>query len=164
MLDNRPENRDREYSMEFKIRHAGLDDWEQIARFNSLLAFETENKQLEWKTISDGVKNVLQDDRKGRYFVACTEDRVIGQLMHTWEWSDWRNGELWWLQSVYVDKDFRQQGVFRQLYQTVLLEAEQDSRVVGIRLYVEYENSRAKQTYEKLGMKEAGYQVLEELF
>ena len=150
--------------VEYQIRAAEINDWEQISRFNSLLAEETENKKLDWEIISEGVKSVLADQKKGRYFVACIENRIIGQIMHTWEWSDWRNGELWWLQSVYVDLEYRQQGVFRKLYEKVQDEAQQNSNVVGIRLYVENENLKAQKTYEKLGMNKAGYQVLEELF
>ena len=84
--------------------------------------------------------------------------------MHTWEWSDWRNGEIWWLQSVYVHPDFRRQGVFRLLYEYLFEEAQADSNVVGIRLYVENDNRRAQETYQRLGMHRAGYSVMEKLF
>jgi ribosomal protein S18 acetylase RimI-like enzyme len=150
--------------MNFEIRLAEKDDWEQITQFNLQLAEETENKNLDWETLSCGVQSVLSDVKKGRYFVACLENKIIGQLMHTWEWSDWRNGELWWLQSVYVDAQYRQRGVFRKLYQVILNDAKTKKNVVGIRLYVENENLRAQKTYEKLGMNQSGYQVLEELF
>lgn len=147
-----------------EIRRACLEDWEQIAQFNQLLALETEKKELDWETLAAGVKSVLNNEENGRYFVACLDGQLIGQVMHTREWSDWRNGEIWWLQSVYVDAEFRKQGVFRTLYQTVLNEAKENEKVVGIRLYVENENHRAHQTYQKLGMSHSGYQVLEEMF
>src|SRR4029079_15862290 len=98
------------------IRPAGFDDWETIADFNILLARETEDKQLVPETVFAGVKALLADPRHGRYFVACADGKIIGQMMHTREWSDWRNGEIWWLQSVYVHPGHRQAGVFRALY------------------------------------------------
>ncbi len=146
-----------------EVRRARLEDSKTIAEFNSRLAWETEETRLDRQTIHAGVVSLLEDPRKGRYFVACVEDAVIGQIMHTWEWSDWRNGEIWWLQSVYVLPEFRKRGVFRQLYQHVLDEAEQDPQVVGIRLYVESENQPAQGTYNRLGMNDTGYIVFERL-
>ena len=112
---------------DFSIRPAIPDDWPTIAQFNIHLAEETEGKPLDPDIIGPGVQAVLADERKGRYFVACREGEIVGQLMHTFEWSDWRNGNIWWLQSVYVAKNFRRLGVFRQLYQhlaTAAAEAE----------------------------------------
>jgi ribosomal protein S18 acetylase RimI-like enzyme len=152
-----------ESNLEFDIRDATPDDWEIIVDYNIRLAAETENKSLDRATIEAGVKAVLNDDRKGRYFVAVSDGQIIGQLMHTWEWSDWRNGDVWWLQSVYVRTDARRQGVFRSLYRHLASLAENDPKVVGLRLYVEIENERAKRTYEELGMKDAQYQVMESL-
>lgn len=149
---------------ELTIRPATEADWETIVDFNCRLADETENKRLDPAIIGPGVRAVLADDTKGRYFVACDDTRIVGQLMHTFEWSDWRNGWIWWLQSVYVDADYRRRGVFRQLNQHLADLAEADPGVVGLRLYVENENERAHHTYEQIGMDRAGYFVMERLF
>ena len=146
------------------IRPARPADVEIIAQFNRLLARETEGYELDPATIFSGVQAVLNDPRKGRYLLACADEKIVGQLMHTFEWSDWRNGELWWLQSVYVDTEFRRRGVFRRLFQHILDEAKQNPNVRGIRLYVENENRRAHQAYEELGLEHAGYFVLQHLF
>ena len=148
---------------EFRVRPATADDRDVIVTFNCLLADETENKRLNPETLRPGVAAILADPAKGRYWVACEAERIVGQIMHTREWSDWRNGQLWWLQSVYVDPDYRRQGVFRALYEHVAREARDDPEVVGIRLYVEQDNQRARQTYQQLGMQEAGYVVMERL-
>lgn len=146
---------------EIQIRDACSDDWPTIVEFNCLLAEESEDKTLDRGKIEPGVKAILDDFSKGRYFLACSEDKVVGQLMHTREWSDWRNGQIWWLQSVYIEMAFRRQGIFRQLYRHAIQLAKDDPEVVGIRLYVENENTRALETYRSLGMIEAGYHVLE---
>jgi len=147
----------------FPIRPAGPGDCEIIAEFNCRLAAETEGKRLNPETVLAGVEAVLTDDRKGRYFVACHDGRIIGQLMHTFEWSDWRNGDIWWLQSVYVHPDFRRQGVFRALATHLQTLADEDPGVVGLRLYVENDNARALQTYESLSFVDAAYRVMEHL-
>lgn len=149
---------------EISIRLATANDWETIVDFNCRLADETENKKLDPDVIGPGVRAVLEDPSKGRYFVASDGTRIVGQLMHTFEWSDWRNGWIWWLQSVYVVDDYRRQGVFRKLNQHLADLAETDLEVVGLRLYVENENERAHSTYEKIGMDRAGYFVMERLF
>jgi ribosomal protein S18 acetylase RimI-like enzyme len=146
------------------IRPAKIDDWQVIADFNTRLAAETEGKTLVPPTIAAGVKTLLSDARHGRYFLACFNTQVVGQMMHTREWSDWRNGEIWWLQSVYIHPDFRRRGVFRSLYRHVEHLAENTEGVVGIRLYVEQHNSKAMETYLSLGMIDAGYAVMERMF
>lgn len=108
-----------------------------------------------------GVTAALQDPRKGRYYLAVEGDRVVGQTMITFEWSDWRNGTFWWLQSVYVDPAYRQRGVFRLLFRTIEQEARADAGVCGIRLYVEGDNLRAQQTYAALGMDMRAYRFCE---
>lgn len=148
----------------FQIRQASEDDWELIAQLNSRLAFETENKKLDPKTIQAGVRAFLADDHHGRYFVAVNEGKIIGQMAHTREWSDWRNGEIWWLQSVYVLPEFRKLGVFRALYQHLESLALESLDVIGIRLYVETHNSRAQSAYLRLGMRDASYSVMERIF
>lgn len=146
------------------IRHGELRDLETIALFNLQLAAETEALHLDPQTVTRGVQAALVDSHKGRYLVACCDGKVIGQLMLTWEWSDWRNGTIWWVQSVYVSKPYRQQGVFRQLFSTLKAEAQADPTVVGIRLYVERHNTSAHHVYEQLGMKDSGYEVFEQIF
>jgi GNAT superfamily N-acetyltransferase len=144
------------------VREARADDWPTIVEFNRRLAAETESLTLDLATLETGVKAALADATKARYFVACTsEGQVVGQMMHTYEWSDWRNGDIWWLQSVYVHSDFRSQGVFRELFEHVAQRAKADERVVGLRLYVEDHNERAQAVYERLGLAPAGYQVME---
>jgi ribosomal protein S18 acetylase RimI-like enzyme len=146
------------------IREARPDDWPVIAEFNCRLALETENKRLDPATIENGVRTLIQEPARGRYFLAVINDCVVGQLMHTREWSDWRNGDIWWLQSVYVAAEFRRRGVFRRLYQHLQTLAESDPRVVGIRLYVEHGNARAQETYRSLGLTGGGYEVMEQMF
>lgn len=149
---------------EFTVRTATPDDWPALVEFNCRLAEESEGKRLDPQRIRPGVQAVLADPAKGRYFVACQVERVVGQVMLTREWSDWRNGDIWWLQSVYVHPDFRRRGVFRMLYEHAWREAEADPAVVGLRLYVEQANSRAQETYRRLGMDCPGYFVMERLF
>ncbi len=149
--------------MAFTIRQADSVDEEVVVDFNCRLAAETESKQLDRPTVRLGVRAILGNPRHGRYFVACLDGRVVGQMMHTFEWSDWRNGEIWWLQSVYVDPDFRRQGVFRQLVQHLQSEAAASPNVAGLRLYVEEHNTAAQETYERLGLMPAGYVVMESL-
>jgi len=150
---------------EILIRAARWEDWPTIAEFNTRLAFESEHKRLDPEKIGPGVQALLNDPTKGRYFVA--EDGaggpVIGQIMHTFEWSDWRNGSIWWLQSVFVTPEYRQSGVFRALFEHLVQLAEQE-KVLGVRLYVERDNTRAHKTYEKLGLSDAGYFVMERWF
>jgi ribosomal protein S18 acetylase RimI-like enzyme len=145
------------------IRQANSADEEVVVDFNCRLASETEGKLLDRPTVRLGVRTILANPRHGRYFVACLDGRIVGQMMHTFEWSDWRNGEIWWLQSVYVHPDFRRQGVFRQLIQHLQAEAAASPNVAGLRLYVEEHNTAAQATYERLGLMPAGYVVMESL-
>lgn len=139
-------------------------DCEAIVAGNCRLAAETESKRLDVATVRSGVRALLADPGKGRYFVACCGDEVVGQVMYTREWSDWRNGEIWWLQSVYVAPAYRRQGVFRRLFRHVYEQAQADPSVVGLRLYVERENRPAQDVYRRLGLQEPGYFVMERLF
>ena len=147
--------------MNVTIRPARPTDADVICEFNRLLALETENKKLDLALLKPGVAALLADPHKGRYFVAELEGRVIGQLGVTFEWSDWRNGNFWWIQSVYVVASARRYGVFTKLYQHVLNET-RDSGVIGVRLYVEHDNAAAQATYRKMGMAMTGYQVMEQ--
>ena len=148
----------------FQIRPAEIRDAATIAEFNRQIAAETENKTLDADTVHRGVSELLQTPTRGRYFVAESGDQLVGQLMHTFEWSDWRNGDIWWIQSVYVHPDFRRRGVFRALSNHVEELARQSPGVVGIRLYVERENEQAQQTYVSLGYSHPGYLVMERMF
>jgi GNAT superfamily N-acetyltransferase len=125
------------------------------------LARETEGRELDRPTLLAGVRALIENPARGIYFVAEETGQVIGQVMITFEWSDWRNGTFWWLQSVYVREEFRQRGVFRSLFEHVRSLAGQESGVCGLRLYVERENDRAKGAYRQLGMTDAGYEVFE---
>ena len=145
------------------IRAAVPGDLERIVEYNMRLASETENKKLDREILRRGVEAVLRDPAKGRYFVALHQEEIIGQLMHTREWSDWRNGDIWWLQSVYISAPYRRKGVFRRLYQHLWNEAHAASDVVGLRLYVEVENIAAHETYRNMGMIQPGYFVMENL-
>jgi len=146
------------------VRAAVLEDWPVIAEFNIHLALESEDRQLHRPVVEAGVRALLAEPSRGRYFVVCRGGRVIGQLMHTREWSDWRNGDIWWIQSVYVHPDFRRAGAFRRLLTHLNELAEDDPQVVGLRLYVEDSNTRAQQTYESLGLTSTTYHVMERLF
>ena len=143
------------------IREAELSDLDAIVEFNLRLATESENKVLDRELVTKGVAALLRDSAKGRYFVAEAEGDIVGQIMHTREWSDWRNGDIWWLQSVYVAAPFRRRGVFRRLFLHLWEEADRSPDVVGIRLYVEADNQAAQNTYRDLGMNRPGYFVME---
>jgi GNAT superfamily N-acetyltransferase len=147
-----------------QIRSATLEDLATIVEFNRLLAQETESIELSVELLTDGVRAALLDSNKARYFVAEVDGQIIGQLMHTREWSDWRNGDIWWLQSVYVVESARRQGVFRALVEHVTQLALSTPGVVGLRLYVEEHNDRAAATYDRLGLAEAGYVVRERIW
>ena len=148
------------YCMDILVRNAEATDWAAIAEFNRALAAETEDKALDWDTLCSGVRRLLGDPAKGRYFVAESDGRIIGTTMITYEWSDWRDGWIWWIQSVYVHPDFRGCGAFKRLYRHVeSLAAAEDVRAVS--LYVLNSNTRARATYLALGMHESGYTVLE---
>lgn len=143
------------------IRRAELADAPVVIEFNALLALESEGKQLDRSILGPGVQAALADPGKVRYFLAEEAGRVVGQISVTFEWSDWRNGWMWWIQSVYVRPEARRQGVFRALYEHVCQQARQDPEVIGLRLYVEHENAGAQQTYLQMGMLRTGYLVLE---
>ncbi len=149
---------------QFVIRSATSDDAATIADFNLRIAAETEDTSLDRDLVTRGVRALLDDGSRGRYFMACADQLVIGQIMHTREWSDWRNGDIWWLQSVYVRPDHRRRGVFKLLHEHVKALAASDPGVVGLRLYVDGDNHVAQATYERLGMTAARYHIMEDLF
>ena len=144
------------------IRKATLNDSEGIQAFNITMALETEGKTLRPEAIAGGVRALIEDPNKGFYLVAEREDTVVGCLLVTKEWSDWRNGDFWWIQSVYVTSENRRQGIYRDMYRRLKELAKADGNVRGFRLYVEKENQAAQQTYERLGMQETHYKMYEE--
>ena len=146
------------------IRGARSDDAADIARFNAAMAVETEARTLDPATLRAGVDAVLADPAHGFYLVAEADGAVVACLMITYEWSDWRNGQWWWLQSVYVDACFRRQGVFSALHAEVERRARARAGVIGLRLYVERDNAAAQRTYAMLGMHDAGYRIFEREF
>jgi GNAT superfamily N-acetyltransferase len=147
--------------MNISIRPATIADAETIVRFNSLLAEETEQLSLDQQRLRSGVEALLRDQSKGLYFLAVQNGIPVGQIMITYEWSDWRNGTVWWIQSVYVETSARGSGVFQSLYEHVHALAHERGDVSGIRLYVDKSNDRAKRTYERLGMKPSHYEMFE---
>jgi ribosomal protein S18 acetylase RimI-like enzyme len=147
--------------MNLSIRPARPEDADVIREFNRLMAKETEHKDLDPAILGAGVAAMLRDPNKGRYFVAEADGRIVGQLGITLEWSDWRNGNFWWIQSVYVAPDARRHGVFRKLYEHVLDAATKEPNVIGVRLYVEHDNQIAQATYQKLGMVLTNYHLME---
>lgn len=150
--------------MPIQIREGRLEDAQIIADYNQQMALETEGKELDLDTVRKGAERGLRQPEKCRYFVAEAEGTVIGQAMVTYEWSDWRNGDLWWIQSVYVLPASRRQGIFKKLYQHIETLARENTNVRGLRLYVEEENAEGQAVYKKLGMAHAGYHVYEKEF
>ena len=146
---------------EIVCRDARVTDAGIITLYNQRLALETEGRGLEPARVDAGVRALLEDPAKGRYFVAEVGRRVVGQVGLTWEWSDWRNGVFWWFQSVYVEAGFRRLGVFTRLFRHVEECARVDAACCGLRLYVEHHNAPAQAVYARLGMRHAGFEVLE---
>jgi GNAT superfamily N-acetyltransferase len=149
--------------MGLTIRRAAATDLDVLVAFNAALAWETEHKRLRPDVLAAGVRAVFADPARGFYTLALNDaGEVVGQMMVTFEWSDWRNGWFWWVQSVYVREDARRGGVFRALYRAIEQQAAADPGVIGLRLYVERENARARATYAALGMTETSYGMMEE--
>ncbi|MFN4259118.1 MAG: GNAT family N-acetyltransferase [Gemmataceae bacterium] len=144
-----------------RIRQATPADAAVLVEFNRLLALESEGKTLDPDLLTPGVAAALADPRKALYFVAEQDGHIQGQMMVTYEWSDWRNGWFWWVQSVYVRPEVRRAGVFRSLFEHVQAQARAQPDVIGIRLYVEEENQRAQHTYRNMGLDKTTYFVME---
>jgi len=143
------------------VRRATRDDLADVVAFNHALARDTERKHLDRATLSAGVLWALQHSRCNPYFMAELDGRVVGQCMITYEWSDWENGWIWWFQSVYVMPEFRGRGVFRALFQHVQKLARERPDATSLRLYVMKDNTAARATYARLGMKPSGHEVYE---
>ena len=148
--------------MTMTIRPAQLNDAPILAEYNARMAWETEHKRLDREVLKCGVEAVLTSSDRGFYTVVEIGSEVVGQCLMTFEWSDWRNGWMWWIQSVYVREDARGNGVWSALYRHLRDRAVGSPDVIGIRLYVERSNAKAKAAYTKLGMTDAGYDILEQ--
>jgi GNAT superfamily N-acetyltransferase len=142
------------------IRKATLSDAITIINFQQKMAWETEQMTLLPELISNGVNGVFEDPYHGQYYVAEIDGLIVASLLITYEWSDWRNSNVWWFQSVYVLPEHRRTGVFRKMYSFIKDEADKNM-VAGLRLYVESNNIRAKKTYEALGMSSEHYTMYE---
>ena len=140
-----------------------MDDLAIIVEYNLALARETEDLVLDRQIVRPGVAALLANCSRGVYFVAEMNAKVVGQVMITYEWSDWRNGNFWWLQSVYVHKDFRSQGVLKSLFDHILAAAQEEKNVCGFRLYMDKNNVAARKVYARIGMEETNYEVFERL-
>jgi len=149
---------------ELLIRIAGDRDIETLAKFNMALAWETEQKKLDQAVVTRGLQTLFKNPQYGFYTVAEVDGQVVGCILITYEWSDWRCGLFWWIQSVYVESQFRRQGVFRKLYEHLKEKASGEPNVCGFRLYVEHSNLAGQSTYAGLGMEEVSYKFFEESF
>jgi len=147
--------------MNISIHQANVADIATIAKFQIGLALETENISLDPETVTIGVQKVLEDESKGKYYVACVENTVVGCLLTTFEWSDWRNSTVLWIQSVYVVQEYRNQGVYSKLYAHIRNLVETSANYSGIRLYVDLKNERAQKVYSALSMNGDHYKIFE---
>lgn len=147
-----------------QIREGRLEDVPTIVEYNQRMALETENKELDMDTVMEGVKQGLLQPEKCLFFVAEVQGVVVGQAMVTYEWSDWDNRDLWWIQSVYVHSDYRQQGVFTKLFRHIESLARKEDKVRALRLYVKDDNTVGQAVYKKLSMSYSGYHVYEREF
>ena len=148
---------------DMKIRIASLKDAGAIAEFNRAMALETENKILDPDILLQGVTSALKKPELGFYIVAELKNKVVGCLMITTEWSDWRNGIFWWIQSVYIHPEHRRCGIYATMYEHIKIMVTENSQVCGFRLYVDQENKVAQKGYVSLGMKKTKYLLFEEI-
>jgi ribosomal protein S18 acetylase RimI-like enzyme len=144
------------------IRLADKNDTDALVGFNHAMALETEGKALTNEILVPGVTAVFEDENKGFYVAAEVDGAVVGGLLVTFEWSDWRNGWFWWIQSVYIRPEYRGRSIYRAMYEFVKTLSDERGNVCGFRLYVEHDNLHAQRVYEKLGMKRSHYLAYEE--
>lgn len=144
------------------VRLATREDADALVQFNQAMAAETEGKTLDPGKISSGVSAVFTDERKGFYVVAEDLGKIVGGLMVTYEWSDWRNAWFWWIQSVYILPEARGTKLYSRMYEFVKARAAEDGNVCGFRLYVETENTHAQNVYKSVGMSRSHYLMFEE--
>lgn len=149
--------------MNITATKANSDDAQSIAEFNVAMAYETEGKKIESSELLAGVKGLMSKPEYGFYIVAKHNLETVACMMITYEWTDWRNGLFWWIQSVYVKPKYRKQGVYRLMHKYVRELSQLEEDVVGIRLYVEKENENAIKVYKRMGMYETDYKLFEEL-
>lgn len=145
------------------IRKGTIADSETIARYQVLMADETEGMVLDSDTVLRGVRAVMEDDWKGFYLVSEVEGKVVGSLLITLEWSDWRAKIIYWIQSLYVEPDYRRRGIFKSMYSFLNEEVASHEDVAGIRLYVDKSNVSAQEVYKALGMNGEHYQLFEDI-
>jgi ribosomal protein S18 acetylase RimI-like enzyme len=152
----------------FSVRPATVDDVQTIVHFNAAMALETEQRRLDLDRLRKGTHALLVNQQHGFYIMAETPGEAsptaVGQLMITFEWSDWRNGVFWWVQSVYVTPEWRRCGVYRAMHKHIAARAKADPQVCGIRLYVEQQNQRAQSVYQRVGLSPSAYLVYEQDF
>ena len=149
------------------VRSAMPEDVDALVRFSTAMARETEGRRLNVARLREGTRAVLNSPARGFYIVAEITDRlprVVGQLLVTFEWSDWRNATFWWIQSVYVEPAWRRRGIYRRMHRAILEQAKNRGDVCGVRLYVERENKTAKTVYAKVGLETSAYHVFESDF
>ena len=146
------------------VRTGQEKDIDTLVKFNIAMAWETEQKQLSSPIVTQGVQMLFKNPHYGFYIVAEIADEVVGCCMVTYEWSDWRCGLFWWIQSVYVEREFRRQGVFSKLYEFLKDKASREPNVCGLRLHVEHSNLVGQDTYAGVGMEEVSYKLYEESF
>jgi len=147
--------------MNYQIKNAEREHIETIANFQLKMAMETENLKLNPETVTEGVGAVFDNPELGRYFVVLNNQDVIASLLITYEWSDWRNARVWWIQSVYVLTDHRRRGVFNKMYEHIQSLVKANKEVGGLRLYVDKTNIDAQKAYNKVGMNGEHYQLFE---
>jgi GNAT superfamily N-acetyltransferase len=147
------------------VRLARPDDAATIASFSAAMALETEGRRLDLDRLHLGTIALLESPDRGFFMVAeldqADDRQLLGQLMITYEWSDWRNGAFWWIQSVYVHPDWRRQSIFRRMHETVMATAKTSPNVCGVRLYVEESNGTAQAVYRKVGLTPSSYAIFE---
>ncbi|NOX52228.1 MAG: GNAT family N-acetyltransferase [Gammaproteobacteria bacterium] len=149
--------------MPLTIRPANLSDLQFIQDCNVAMAAETEDLGLNVEKLSQGISYIFDHKDEGFYLIAERASQSVGTLMVTFEWSDWRSGRFWWIQSVFVTPAARRSGVYRALHQQVRDLASKDPQFCGIRLYVEKQNVNAQNTYKQMGMQHTHYAIYEEL-
>ena len=155
-------------SHQLTVRPAIQDDVDSLVAFSAAMAWETEQRRLDEARLREGTLSLLCTPSLGFFMVAEVREtgrpRLVGQLMITYEWSDWRNGVFWWIQSVYVDPAWRRRGVFRQMHDAVMASAKAAPNICGVRLYVEQDNRTAQMVYQRLGLSPSTYKVYEQDF
>ena len=144
-----------------QVRLSNEYDATVIAEFQIKMANETEGMELDKDTVNKGVESVFKDAKKGKYYVATENDVIVASMLITYEWSDWRNNWIFWLQSVYVLPEKRGKGIFKQMYEYIIKQVNESDKVAGLRLYVDMKNLAARKVYAKLGMDGDHYQVFE---